>query len=170
MTFLSLIRLVDLPAGYIVTQVVANDVDLSSVVTYGFAEEGSGGGLFAIDPFTGVVTLTQSLDREECSHYTLRVQASDSLHQTEAEVTVNVMDVNDNPPVFSKEAYQVGIFSHNGRSTLLYISLYISPTVQQCCGPQGGPTVDIAPPVIVHQCFAVSSSEQQKCFATTVVG
>ncbi|XP_061102894.1 protocadherin-23 [Conger conger] len=97
----------NLPAGYVVTQVVANDVDLSSVVTYSFTEQGSGGGWFAIDPFTGVITLTKSLDREECSHYTLRVQASDSLHQTEAEVTIQVMDVNDNPPVFSMEAYQV---------------------------------------------------------------
>ncbi|XP_064191411.1 protocadherin-23 [Anguilla rostrata] len=97
----------NLPAGYIVTQVAANDVDLSSVLTYSFAEQGSGGGRFAIDPFTGVITLTQSLDREASSNYTLRVQASDSLHQTEVEVTVKVLDVNDNPPLFSKEAYQV---------------------------------------------------------------
>ncbi|KAJ8335644.1 hypothetical protein SKAU_G00389860 [Synaphobranchus kaupii] len=97
----------NLPAGYIVGRVAANDVDLSSVVTYGFVEQGSGDGRFDIDPFTGVIALTQSLDREERSHYTLRVRASDSLHRTEADVTVKVLDVNDNPPVFSEEAYQV---------------------------------------------------------------
>ncbi|KAG7458772.1 hypothetical protein MATL_G00224240 [Megalops atlanticus] len=98
----------NLPAGYVVTQVAANDVDLSSTVTYSFTEQGNGGGRFTIDPYTGVITLTQTLDREEeGSLYTLKVQASDSVHQTEAEVTVEVLDVNDNPPVFSKEYYQV---------------------------------------------------------------
>ncbi|KAG9344074.1 hypothetical protein JZ751_012554 [Albula glossodonta] len=95
----------NLPAGYVVTQVAANDVDLSSTVTYSFAE--SGVGCFAIDPFTGVITLTQTLDHEEATSYTLRVQASDSVHQTEANITVKVLDINDNPPVFSEEAYQV---------------------------------------------------------------
>ncbi|MFT7807568.1 protocadherin-23 isoform X1 [Arapaima gigas] len=97
----------NLPAGSSVTQVTANDVDVSGTVTYSFAEQGSGGGKFAIDSYTGLITLTQSLDREETSDYVLKVGASDSIHQTEAELKVQVLDVNDNVPVFTKPSYQV---------------------------------------------------------------
>ncbi|XP_045072088.1 protocadherin-23-like [Coregonus clupeaformis] len=97
----------NLPAGYMVTQVSANDVDLSSTVTYSFSDNASAAGSFAIDRYTGVVTLTQMLDREEQAAHRLAVWASDSLHLTTAEVLVQVLDVNDNVPVFSQDSYQV---------------------------------------------------------------
>lgn len=90
-----------------VTQVSANDVDLSSTVTYSFSDNASAAGSFAIDRYTGVVTLTQMLDHEEQTAHRLVVWASDSLHQTTAEVLVQVLDVNDNVPVFSQDSYQV---------------------------------------------------------------
>lgn len=42
----------------------------------------------------------------------LTIVASDSVHQTEAQITVEVLDVNDNAPVFSQEFYQVGQIFH----------------------------------------------------------
>uniref|UniRef100_A0A8C9RZ10 Protocadherin-16 n=1 Tax=Scleropages formosus TaxID=113540 RepID=A0A8C9RZ10_SCLFO len=93
--------------GSTVAYVTANDVDLSGAVTYSFTEQGGADGKFAIDPYTGLITLTQSLDREERSDYVLRICASDSVHQTEAELEVQVLDVNDNSPVFAKASYQV---------------------------------------------------------------
>ncbi|MBN3295475.1 PCD23 protein, partial [Amia calva] len=97
----------NLPAGSIVTQVTANDVDLGSTLTYRFSEDGDARGRFAIDRYTGVVTLTGPLDYEEGSRYRLRVRASDSVHHTEADCSVLVLDVNDNPPAFSQDSYQV---------------------------------------------------------------
>ncbi|KAK6493966.1 protocadherin-23-like [Huso huso] len=97
----------NLPAGYIVTQVSANDVDLSPALSYSFADNGNPGGKFAIDRYTGVITLTESLDYEESPQYVLQIRASDSIHETGAELRVHVLDVNDNPPVFSQESYQV---------------------------------------------------------------
>lgn len=97
----------NLPAGYMVTQVTANDVDLSSAITYSFALNSSTSGPFAIDRYTGVITLTQALDYEAQREYALIVWASDSLHQTTGEVEVQVLDVNDNAPVFSQVSYQV---------------------------------------------------------------
>lgn len=97
----------DLPAGYSVTQVKANDLDLSSYITYSFADNSSVEGPFAIDHYTGVVTLTQALDYEEQKEFTLTVWAFDSLHLTSGEVTVQVLDINDNAPVFSRVSYQV---------------------------------------------------------------
>lgn len=105
MFFLSL----DLPAGYVVTQVTANDVDLSSTITYSFLHNGSTSDPFAIDRYTGVMTLTRALDYEAQTEYTLTVWASDSLHETCGEVKVQVLDVNDNGPVFSQVSYQVQI-------------------------------------------------------------
>lgn len=98
---------VDLPAGYMVTQVTANDVDLSSTIIYSFSDNSSTNFPFAIDRYTGVVTLTRALDYEEQTEYTLPVWASDSLHQTTGEVKVQVLDINDNAPVFTKVSYQV---------------------------------------------------------------
>lgn len=100
---------VDRPAGHTVTQVTANDVDLSSTITYSLSAKGSARSPFAIDRYTGVVTLTQALDYEEQAEYMLTVLASDSLHQTSGEVKVQVLDVNDNAPVFSKDSYQVKV-------------------------------------------------------------
>ncbi|CAK6972385.1 protocadherin-23 [Scomber scombrus] len=97
----------NLPAGYMVTQVTANDVDLSSTITYSFSDNSSTNSPFAIDRYTGVITLTRALDYEEQTEYTLTVWASDSLYQTTGEVKVQVLDVNDNAPVFSKVSYQV---------------------------------------------------------------
>lgn len=97
----------DVPPGSVVTQVVANDVDLSSTVTYQFLGDLANNGSFAIDRYTGVISVTRSLDHEEVAEYVLRVQASDSVHQAEADVHVHVLDVNDNAPVFSQQSYQV---------------------------------------------------------------
>lgn len=90
-----------------VTQVTANDVDLSSTITYSLSENTSTNFPFTINQYTGVVTLTRALDYEEQTEYTLTVTASDSLHQTSGEVKVQVLDVNDNAPVFTKDSYQV---------------------------------------------------------------
>ncbi|XP_067441162.1 protocadherin-23 [Thunnus thynnus] len=97
----------NLPAGHMVTKVIANDVDLSSTITYNFSDNSSTNSPFIIDRYTGVVTLTRALDYEEQTEYTLTVWASDSLHQTTGEVKVQVLDVNDNAPVFSQVSYQV---------------------------------------------------------------
>lgn len=97
----------NLPAGYMVTQVTANDVDLSSTLTYTFADNGSTSGPFSIDCYTGVITLTHALDYEAQTEYTLTVRASDSLHHTSREISIQVLDINDNAPVFTQVFYKV---------------------------------------------------------------
>uniref|UniRef100_A0A8B9HFJ7 Protocadherin-16 n=1 Tax=Astyanax mexicanus TaxID=7994 RepID=A0A8B9HFJ7_ASTMX len=99
----------NLPAGHMVTQIMANDVDLNSAIIYSLAGHGEEDGSFAIDRYSGVITTTRTLDYEEQVLHTLRIRASDSIHQTEAELTVQVLDVNDNAPIFSLEFYQVSL-------------------------------------------------------------
>lgn len=118
-----------------VTQVTANDVDLSSTITYSFSDNSSTNFPFAIDRYTGVVTLTRALDYEEQTEYTLTVSASDSLHQTSGEVKVQVLDVNDNAPVFTKVSYQVQMTYLLGRRAICQQVGVSKPLIKQytCC-------------------------------------
>ncbi|KAF7223485.1 protocadherin-23 isoform X2 [Nothobranchius furzeri] len=97
----------NLPAGYLVTLVTANDVDLGSTITYSFPDNSSTSDPFAIDRYTGVLTLTRALDFEVEVEYMLTVWASDSVHWASGGVKVQVLDVNDNAPVFTQASYQV---------------------------------------------------------------
>ncbi|UYV60172.1 FAT1, partial [Cordylochernes scorpioides] len=91
------------------TQVVATDADSYPYrqLHYTIAK-GDRFGQFTINPETGAITVASSLDREMVSSYQLEIQCSDSgdppLTAT-AEVTVEVTDVNDNPPLFSQTNY-----------------------------------------------------------------
>ncbi|CAN0129353.1 unnamed protein product [Bubo scandiacus] len=92
--------------GLIVTKVSASDADSRPALHFGFIYDSSGM-KFAIDQHTGVVTVVEPLDFEETAVYKLRIIVSDSVHQTEAELTILVLDINDNPPVFTQDSYQV---------------------------------------------------------------
>ncbi|XP_043991478.1 EP-cadherin [Gambusia affinis] len=66
-------------------------------------------GLFIIDSDSGWLAVTQTLDRENQHKYTLEALAVEE-GQTEAsetiEIIVNVIDQNDNKPVFSRDTFQ----------------------------------------------------------------
>lgn len=117
------------------TQVTANDVDLSSTITYSLTENTSTNFPFTINQYTGVVTLTSALDYEEQTEYTLTVTASDSLHQTFGEVKVQVLDVNDNAPVFTKDSYQVKMIDLLSRRSICQLVGVIQQLLKQytCC-------------------------------------
>ncbi|XP_037067943.1 fat-like cadherin-related tumor suppressor homolog [Pollicipes pollicipes] len=66
---------------------------------------------FAVDQHTGLVSQVRALDRERQSSYRLRVAARDGSASrplvSHAVVHVDVLDVNDNAPRFSRPLYQV---------------------------------------------------------------
>ncbi|XP_068182443.1 protocadherin Fat 2 isoform X2 [Antennarius striatus] len=66
---------------------------------------------FHIDFKTGVLTVTNPLDHESQTLHVLTVQATDSVTGafSEASIEIEVEDVNDNAPVFSKVKYPVTI-------------------------------------------------------------
>ena len=68
---------------------------------------------FRIDAKTGQIVTRVKLDREEQSEYRLVVLAADSSptnpRQSSVNVTINVDDMNDNSPLFSKDLYTVYI-------------------------------------------------------------
>lgn len=72
---------------------------------------------FSLDVDTGWVTLRGSLDFELMRRYTLTVLARDGGgEETTGRLRVNVLDVNDNAPVFQKEAY-AGSLRENEQTT-----------------------------------------------------
>lgn len=88
--------------------VTGNDVDSGPPLSYLLVLDSSVRGTFGILRYGGRVTLMGPLDYEQRRHYVLTVRASDSQHETEANLTVLVEDVNDNAPLFGQALYQVG--------------------------------------------------------------
>ncbi|CAM5108710.1 unnamed protein product [Eretmochelys imbricata] len=95
----------------LVITVMADDADgpSNSHIHYSIID-GNQGSPFTIDHTNGEIKVTKLLDREEISGYTLTVQASDNGNPSRVNTTtvnIDVSDVNDNPPVFSKGNYSV---------------------------------------------------------------
>ncbi|XP_063166591.1 protocadherin-23 [Candoia aspera] len=95
------------PVGFLVIQVVADDADLGPPLHYSFAEDYNHGNKFAIDQWKGTITLVKTLDFEINPQLELLINISDSVHQTIEQLQILISDVNDNPPVFTQDAYQV---------------------------------------------------------------
>ncbi|KAK0133503.1 Protocadherin-16 [Merluccius polli] len=108
--------------GTTVLTVSATDRDQGSNghVTYGgVTEEG-----FVINPITGVITTTRELDREVQDRYTLTVYARDGglpANFAKAVVRVEVMDENDNAPVFGKPWYSLEVPENQGPVELCFL-------------------------------------------------
>ncbi|XP_031340977.1 cadherin-related tumor suppressor [Photinus pyralis] len=100
--------------GSRVGQVRAGDPDLgvNAQLTYSVISDWAND-VFSLNPQTGVFTLTARLDYEEVQHYILVVQAQDSGHpalSSTLTVYCNVLDLNDNSPVFDPMSYSNEIF------------------------------------------------------------
>ncbi|XP_029027438.1 protocadherin-16-like [Betta splendens] len=98
--------------GTVITQVTGNDVDSGPALSYTLHLDPNNQGMFGIHRYGGGVSLTGPLDYEERMWYTLTIWSSDSKHQSEANLTVLVDDVNDNVPAFTQDLYQVTVSEH----------------------------------------------------------
>nr|XP_048698639.1 protocadherin Fat 3 isoform X5 [Caretta caretta] len=97
----------------LLTRVQATDPDVgvNRKVVYSLAD--SADGYFSVDRSSGIIILEHPLDRELQPSYNISVKASDQsivLSQSSfATVTITVLDVNDNPPVFERRDYLVTV-------------------------------------------------------------
>ncbi|CAG4938447.1 unnamed protein product [Parnassius apollo] len=99
----------DAAVGTRVLQVIADDADAGANgrVTYVIAR-GDRDGRFAVDADTGYVSVAAPLDREATPAYVLELRARDrGLPALEASAFLNieVLDCNDNPPLFAQTNY-----------------------------------------------------------------
>ncbi|XP_042342086.1 protocadherin Fat 3-like [Plectropomus leopardus] len=85
-------------------QAIDPDEGLGRMVVYSLAD--SAGGSFSIDKSSGIVVLERVLDREVQPAYQITVHASDQGSPLPlfslVNVTITVLDINDNPPVFER--------------------------------------------------------------------
>ena len=70
---------------------------------------------FSINSTSGVITTTTPLDRENISSFLLTVQAKDGFPSalalsSQLEISVLVLDINDNPPVFPVSVYYITVY------------------------------------------------------------
>ncbi|CDQ79044.1 unnamed protein product [Oncorhynchus mykiss] len=115
------------PKSTVVIIVKAGDTDegANGAMQYTFAEQTPDfiHEMFSIDSESGQITLTDSeLDRELFSEYKLKIVASDSGSPpltSKKEVIVRVLDVNDNPPVFSQPSYTVYVRENNAAGSIM---------------------------------------------------
>ncbi|XP_053500578.1 protocadherin-16 isoform X2 [Ictalurus furcatus] len=103
--------------GTEITMVTGNDVDSGPALSYSLYLDKNSQGKFGIHRYSGRVFLISPLDYEEKTWYTLTVKASDTKHQTDANLTVMVEDVNDNMPTFTQDLYQVALAEHSPPGT-----------------------------------------------------
>ncbi len=88
--------------GAVVACFRAVDIDQESAITYLLEEEEEDSAAlhtFALDR-TGTLTLRRPLDREQKDFYQVTVQASDGLHRSRFELSIQVEDVNDSLPTW----------------------------------------------------------------------
>ena len=95
--------------GEIVTTISADDADLgmNAIITYSL----TGPAQFTINGTTGIVTLVGSLDYETSTEHTIMVTASnpDGLTSIVHNITIQVIDVNDNSPIFTMNPYTASV-------------------------------------------------------------
>ncbi|XP_016310855.1 protocadherin Fat 2 [Sinocyclocheilus anshuiensis] len=101
-----------LPIGTSVLQVSAVDRDSgrNSDMTYQLVDKEND--FFEIDTLSGILATSQILDYETSQQFTLKVKATDKGTpplSDEAQIIVNVIDVNDNPPDFSEPSYRASL-------------------------------------------------------------
>lgn len=101
--------------GSLVLKVSASDKDegSNSQVVYFLSHESRG--MFIVDQHTGRIITAAALDREKVASYSFQVYAMDSSaanpRNTSADVTVHILDVNDNAPFFITDPLIINVSS-----------------------------------------------------------
>ncbi|XP_051534406.1 protocadherin-16 [Myxocyprinus asiaticus] len=105
----------DAPDGSFVLDVSASDQDIgsNSKLVYFLSPESRG--MFIVDQHTGRIITAAALDREKVATYSFQVYAMDSSasnpHNTSAQVTVHILDINDNAPYFVMDPLIINVSS-----------------------------------------------------------
>ncbi|KAJ0050289.1 hypothetical protein NL108_014936 [Boleophthalmus pectinirostris] len=110
------------PSGSYVTTVSATDPDLGRNGTVKYIITAGDTSKFRINVNSGKISTLVPLDREEKTAYQLQVTATDGnglRSQTQAIVTVTVIDTQDNPPIFNQKAYSFVMFENVGIGTVI---------------------------------------------------
>ena len=116
------------PAIYVTTMSAVDGDGLAFAPMAYTIVGGNTGGSFTLDSSTGVLTSSVRLDREVRTSYTLAIKVVDSVDLRGSssffitQVTVDVLDINDNVPIFAAPSYSGIYYSDGSTSTFLRVS------------------------------------------------
>ncbi|CAI5652191.1 protocadherin gamma-A11-like [Oreochromis niloticus] len=115
----------NVPGGTLVVSLSATDADegINGHVTYHFNRmSGNVAELFHLDENTGDLTVTGIIDYEENKLYEIGVQAKDQGGQsTSTNLIIEVIDVNDNPPLITLTSFSNAIAEDSPSGTTVAI-------------------------------------------------
>ncbi|XP_055130578.1 cadherin-23 isoform X1 [Symphalangus syndactylus] len=113
----------DVPVGTIILTVTATDADSGNFALIEYSL-GDGESKFAINPTTGDIYVLSSLDREKKDHYILTALAKDNpgdvasnRRENSVQVVIQVLDVNDCRPQFSKPQFSTSVYENEPSGT-----------------------------------------------------
>ena len=113
----------DTAVGSAVISVGATDRDIDRNANISYFLTGDFNGTFAIGKESGVIILAGSLDYEAVQSFSFMVVAQDDgvepLSST-SQVFIEVIDLNDNPPVFDSNTYTVSVPENSILGTLVF--------------------------------------------------
>ncbi|XP_004386963.1 desmoglein-4 [Trichechus manatus latirostris] len=104
---------------------IRSDCEVNQKITYRISGVGIDRppyGVFTINPRTGEINITSVVDREITPIFLIYCRALNSRGEDlerPLELRVKVMDINDNPPVFTKNVYTASIEENSKANTLV---------------------------------------------------
>ncbi|CAK6448038.1 unnamed protein product [Pipistrellus nathusii] len=104
---------------------IRSDCEVSQKITYRISGVGIDRppyGVFAINPHTGEINITSVVDREITPLFLIYCRALNARGEDlerPLELRVKVMDINDNPPVFTQNVYTGSIEENSDANTLV---------------------------------------------------
>ncbi|XP_062848374.1 neural-cadherin [Trichomycterus rosablanca] len=100
----------DKEVGYVVITVTANDEDEGANAKLRYQiTSGNTMGTFDVEPEVGTIFIAQRLDYEKVQRYELRLVASDGKWENQTVVIVNIINQNDEAPIFSQTEYHTSV-------------------------------------------------------------
>ncbi|XP_068174232.1 protocadherin Fat 3-like [Antennarius striatus] len=110
----------DIPINSVLLRFGATDSDMNLNAWIQYSLHGPGSQDFSMDPDTGEVKSSVTLDREGTPNYRLIAQATDGGGQLcRSEVQLTVTDVNDNAPIFTLPRYTASVYEDTIPKALL---------------------------------------------------
>ena len=113
-----------------IMQVTAHDEDLgaNAEITYSILTDTSN---FEIEPQSGIISISNILDREAQEVYDIHVMARDGAHENPLSsvvtVTVKLDDINDNAPVFLPDTYHARVREDLPTGTVVMVITAFDP-------------------------------------------
>ncbi|CDQ83298.1 unnamed protein product [Oncorhynchus mykiss] len=101
------------PSRMFILKVSASDPDIGTNGLVSYTLHGPNADKFHLDQKTGELFTLAQLDREKMMEYDLVVKATDGGGRScQADILLMIQDMNDNPPKFSNNHYEVTVFDN----------------------------------------------------------